>query len=144
MRKILLLLSFVCMASVAVFAQVTTATLTGFAKDDSGSGIPGANVVATHEPSGTTYGSVTLTDGKFVITNMRVGGPYKVTISFVGYQTQSYGDIFLKLGEPYVLNHTMKEEGTQLEEVVVTSVEDAVMNSSRNGTMTNIGTQSRL
>jgi hypothetical protein len=141
MRKFLLLLSFACMASVAAFAQVTTATLTGFAKDDSGSGIPGANVVATHEPTGTTYGSVTLTDGKFVITNMRVGGPYKVTISFVGYETQTYEDITLKLGEPYVLNHVMKEAGTQLDEIVVTSVEDAVMNSSRNGTMTNVGTR---
>ncbi|MBK5279063.1 MAG: carboxypeptidase regulatory-like domain-containing protein, partial [Bacteroidia bacterium] len=144
MRKILLLISFALLASAAVIAQVTTATLTGITKDDSGSGIPGANVVAIHEPSGTTYGSVTLADGKFVITNMRVGGPYKVTISFVGYQTQSYGDIFLKLGEPYVLNHTMKEEGTQLEEVLVTSVEDAIMSSSRNGALTNVGSKQIL
>lgn len=122
-------------------AQVTTATLTGVAKDDAGAGIPGANVVAVHEPSGTTYGTVSSLDGKFTIQNMRVGGPYKVTISFVGYQTQSYGDIYLKLGEPYVLNHLMKEEGTQLDEIVVLATEDAIMNSSRNGTLTNIGSR---
>jgi hypothetical protein len=143
MRKLLLLIAVVLSAG-AGYAQVTTATLTGFAKDDSGSGIPGANVVATHEPSGTTYGSVTLADGKFVITNMRVGGPYKVTISFVGYETQTYEDITLKLGEPYVLNHVMKEEGTQLDEVIVTSAEDAIMSGSRNGALTNIGSKQIL
>jgi hypothetical protein len=144
MRKILLFLAFVFAASSAVLAQVTTATLSGSAKDASGAGIPGANVVATHEPSGTTYGSVTLSDGKFVITNMRVGGPYKVTISFIGYETQSYGDVYLKLGEPYVLNHILKEQGTQLEEIVVTSAEDAIMSGNRNGALTNIGSKQIL
>jgi len=144
MRKILLFLVFVCTAAAAGFAQVTTATLTGSAKDQSGAGIPGANIVAIHEPSGTTYGSVTLSDGKFSITNMRVGGPYKVTISFVGYETQTYGDVYLKLGEPYVLNHIMNEQGTQLDEIIVTSAEDALMNSTRNGALTNIGSKQIL
>jgi len=141
MRKILLLITFALGLNLTMNAQVTTATLTGTAKDDAGTGIPGANVVAVHEPSGTTYGTVSSLDGKFTIQNMRVGGPYKVTISFVGYQTQSYGDIYLKLGEPYVLNHLMKEEGTQLQEIVVLATEDVIMNSSRNGTLTNIGSR---
>ncbi|MCW5912760.1 MAG: TonB-dependent receptor [Cyclobacteriaceae bacterium] len=141
MRKILLLMAFAFGLTLSMNAQVTTATLTGAAKDEAGAGIPGANVVAVHEPSGTTYGTVSNLDGKFTIQNMRVGGPYKVTISFVGYQTQSYGDIYLKLGEPYVLNHLMKEEGTQLDEIVVIATEDAIMNSSRNGTLTNIGSR---
>jgi hypothetical protein len=118
--------------------------MTGSAKDEAGAGIPGANIVVTHEPSGTTYGSVTLADGKFVIPNMRVGGPYKVTISFVGYKTQTYEGIYLKLGEPYVLNHQLKEEGTQLDEIIVTGAEDAIMNRSRNGTLTNIGSSQIL
>lgn len=137
MRKILLFFAFVLTAS-AGFTQVTTATLTGTAKDASGAGIPGANVVAVHEPTGTTYGTVTMVDGRFNIPSMRVGGPYKITISFVGYKTQSYSDIFLKLGEPYILTHTMSEEGTQLDEIVVLGTEDKVMNSSRNGAITSI------
>ncbi|MBL7859078.1 MAG: TonB-dependent receptor [Cyclobacteriaceae bacterium] len=144
MRKFLLFLAFAFLAVPAIFAQVTTASLTGSAKDDAGAGIPGASVVATHEPSGTTYGSVTLSDGKFVIPNMRVGGPYKITISFVGYKTQTYEGIYLKLGEPYVLNHLMKEEGTQLDEIVVTGVEDAIMNRNRNGALTNIDSKQIL
>src|SRR5262245_15872423 len=104
MRRILLLtFAFALVAHVALLGQgVTTAFLSGTVKDKNGA-VPGANIVAVHEPTGTTYGTVSAADGKFAISNLRVGGPYKVTISFVGYVTQSYGDITLKLGEPYVL-----------------------------------------
>lgn len=142
MRRILLLATFVLTAATAALAQgVTTSTLSGTVKDQNGGAIPGANIVATHEPSGTTYGTVSLTDGKFSIPNMRIGGPYKVKISFVGYAEQTYGDIFLKLGEVYALNSSLKEEGTQLEEIVITGSEDRLMNSDRNGAVTNISTQ---
>jgi hypothetical protein len=139
MRRILLLMTaFVMTASTGLFAQgVTTSTLAGSVKDKNGA-VPGANIVAVHEPTGTTYGTVSTPDGKFVISNMRVGGPYKITISFVGYQTQTYGDINLKLGETYVLNHTLAEEGTQLEELVVTGVNEKALNAEKNGAVTNI------
>jgi hypothetical protein len=144
MRKTLLTLTLLLVGSLGLLAQVTTSSLTGTVKDSNNSGIPGANVVAVHEPSGTTYGTVSLPDGKFTIPNMRVGGPYKVTISFVGYETQSYGDIFLKLGEPYALAHVMKETGTQLEEIIISGVEDKMMSSKRTGAMTNINTRQIL
>jgi hypothetical protein len=141
MRKILLILTLLASGPVGLLAQVTTSSITGTIKDQSNAGIPGANVVAVHGPSGTTYGSVSLPDGKFTIPNMRVGGPYKVTISFVGFETQTYDAIYIKLGEPYNLNHVMKESGTQLEEIVVSGVEDKIMNSNRTGSVTNISTQ---
>jgi hypothetical protein len=144
MRKILLFLTLSFVASFGLWAQVTTSSLTGNVQDSNNSGIPGANIVAVHEPSGTTYGTVSLPNGKFTIPNMRVGGPYKVTISFVGYETQSYGDLTLKLGEPYQLNHVMVESGTQLEEVIVLGAEDKVMNSNRNGALTNVGSKQIL
>jgi outer membrane receptor for ferrienterochelin and colicin len=144
MRKTLLTLALLLVSSLGLLAQVTTSSLTGTVKDQNNSGIPGANIVAVHEPSGTTYGTVSLPDGKFTIPNMRVGGPYKVTISFIGYETQSYSEIFLKLGEPYALSHQMKETGTQLEEIIVSGVEDKMMSSNRTGAMTNINTRQIL
>lgn len=142
MRRILLLSTFVLMAVAGLFAQgVTTSTMSGTVKDQKGGAVPGANIVATHEPSGTTYGSVSLADGRFSIPNMRVGGPYKVRISFVGYGEQVFNDIYLKLGETYVINATLAEEGTQLEEVVVSGTQDKIMNSDRNGAITSISTR---
>src|SRR5690606_23004310 len=70
---------------------------------------------------GTEYGTVTNTEGKFSIPNMRVGGPYTVEISFVGYQTTKFADLFLKLGEPLTLNAALNESATELGEVVVTA-----------------------
>ncbi|MBS1976110.1 MAG: TonB-dependent receptor [Bacteroidetes bacterium] len=145
MRRILLL-TFVCMLAATLYSRaqgLTTSFLAGTVRDKDGP-VPGANVVAVHEPTGTTYGTSTGPDGKFNISNMRVGGPYKVTISFVGMVTQTYSDISLKLGETYVLNHTMQEEGTQLEEVIVTSTADKTMNAERNGAVTNISARQLL
>src|SRR5882672_10618119 len=98
MRKVLLfMLVFVLSATVELLAQaVTTSFLSGTVKDKNGA-VPGANVVAVHEPTGTSYGTVTTPEGKFNIVNMRPGGPYKITISFVGYKTQTYSDINLTL-----------------------------------------------
>lgn len=145
MRRILLLTTtFVLTATMSLLAQgVTTSSLGGSVKDKSGA-VPGANVVAVHEPTGTTYGTVSTVDGKLSIANMKVGGPYKITISFVGFQTQSYGDIYLKLGETYVLNHLMTEEGTQLEELVITGVSEKALNAEKNGAVTNISSRQIL
>jgi hypothetical protein len=49
--------------SIGVFAQVTTATLTGIVDDDKGETLIGAAVVAIHEPSGSRYAAVTREDG---------------------------------------------------------------------------------
>ncbi|MBX2967435.1 MAG: TonB-dependent receptor [Cyclobacteriaceae bacterium] len=142
MRRILLLTAFVLITFAGVFAQgVTTSSISGLIRDQKGDAVPGANIVATHEPSGTTYGTVSLTDGRFTLLHMRVGGPYKIKISFVGYAEQTYNDVYLKLGETYVLNATLSEEGTQLDEVVISGSQDKLMNSDRNGTITSIGTR---
>jgi outer membrane receptor protein involved in Fe transport len=145
MRKILLfMLVFVLSATVELLAQaVTTSFLSGTVKDKNGP-VPGANIVAVHEPTGTSYGTVTTPEGKFNIVNMRPGGPYKITISFVGYKTQTYSDINLTLAETYILNHTLQEEGTQLEELVVTGVAEKSMNVEKNGAVTNISSRQLL
>ncbi len=145
MRKLLLLASALVLSAMGeLMAQaVTTSSLSGSIKDKNGA-VPGANVVAVHEPTGTSYGTVSTADGKFNIVNMRPGGPYKITISFVGYKTQTYSDINLALAETYVINHVMQEEGTQLEELVVTGVAEKSMNTEKNGAVTNINSRQML
>ena len=44
---------------------VTTGAMTGVVKDAQGAVIPGATVIAVHQPSGSTYEAVTQADGRF-------------------------------------------------------------------------------
>ncbi len=137
MRKILLLLTFVLSASIAVLAQgVTTATISGEVKDAAGAGLPGANIVALHVPSGTTYGSSSRADGRYTLPGLRVGGPYKITITFVGYHDYTVEGINLSLGQNFVLNPAMVEAGLELQEIVVSS--NSILNDERTGASTNI------
>ncbi|HAI77012.1 MAG TPA: cell envelope biogenesis protein OmpA, partial [Microscillaceae bacterium] len=121
-----------------VLAQgVTTANLVGLVTDDSGSPLPGATVIAVHEPSGTQYGTISLNDGRFHFPNLRVGGPYKVTISFVGFNDKVEENIFLSLGQTYSLDASLVE-GVELNAVEILAKESDVMNADRTGAATNI------
>ena len=117
---------------------VTTSALTGTVTDNQGEGLPGATVVALHTPSGTKYGTTTLTDGKFTIPNMRVGGPYTVTISYVSYQDQVFNNITLSLGTAASLNVKLAETASVLNEVVITNNRNDVFSSDRTGAATNV------
>lgn len=119
-------------------AQVTTATLTGKIIDDKGQGLPGANVIAIHLPSGTRYGTASQVDGRYTIPGMRVGGPYKVTVTFVGYKEESREDIFLNLGTAAEVNFAMKEANVELSEIVVSASRNDIFSPNRTGAATNI------
>lgn len=119
---------------------VTTSSMTGIVTDTKGEGLPGATVVAIHTPSGTQYGSATNTDGRFVIANMRVGGPYTVNVSYLGFQTKKVENLTLRLGEQFVLNTSLSESGTALQEVVISGTKDKLLNAEKTGATTNIST----
>lgn len=102
------------------YAQgVTTSTLVGTVLDESGEPLPGANVIAIHEPTSSQYGAATDVSGNFRISNMRVGGPYSVRVSFAGFSTLVIEDVFLRLGETERRNFTLREEATLLDEVTI-------------------------
>ena len=122
-------------------AQVTTSSMQGVVVDSKGETLPGANVVAVHEPSGTRYGAVTNLEGRFNLPNLRIGGPYTVQVSFIGYATQSYSGIILRLGEPYGINVTLRDDSTELNEVVITGNKSSEFDSNRTGTATNVNNQ---
>jgi hypothetical protein len=122
-----------------VFAQVTTnASMTGYVRDSKGEGLPGATVVAIHQPSGSRYGTATQTDGRFNIPAMRVGGPYTVTASFVGYGEQAQQNITLNLGTAANVNFTMTEQSQELEAIEITTGRNDVFSSQRTGAATTV------
>lgn len=136
MRSFLLLA--VLLIATAIRAQVTTSSMSGkiTAQNEP---IVGATVVAIHEPSGTRYATVTNISGQYNLQAMRTGGPYKVEITYIGYQSVVFKDINLQLGDNYVLNGWMKESAELLDEVVVSASRNSNMKSDRAGAITNIG-----
>ena len=125
-------------AGISAFAQITTSSLAGRLSDENGEPLAGAAVLAVHEPSGTQYGTMANSDGRYVINGMRVGGPYKVTVTFLGYQTQEYEGVSLELGETYNLNATMKEESSTLNASVVIASAPSKFAVEKTGAATNI------
>ncbi|HTY58281.1 MAG TPA: carboxypeptidase regulatory-like domain-containing protein, partial [Bacteroidota bacterium] len=127
-----------CVASGAFAQGVTTAAINGKITGKGGEPLPGVNIIALHTPSGTISGTVSRADGRYNIPNLRVGGPYIVTASIVGYQKQVREQISLRLSENLDLNFTMTEEAVQAGEVVVTGERSSVFNASRTGAATNV------
>lgn len=143
MKQIHLPIAIICLLFLAglspLYAQVTTSTLIGTVVDEKGEALIGANVVAIHEPSGTQYGVTTREGGRFTLPNLRVGGPYTVQSSYVGYETQTFNNIELALAQKLNLDFSLKDEAVELEGVVVVADSDPVLNGERTGASTNIG-----
>lgn len=120
-----------------LFAQgVTTSGLDGFVTDNEDKPLIGANIVVLHEPSGTQYGTSVRDGGLYTIPNMRVGGPYTITVSFIGYQTQEEREVYLTLGQTQSVDFTLVVEAIEMTGVEVSGQQDDVLNADRTGAAT--------
>ena len=131
-------------ASGVAFAQVTTAALGGKITDQNGETVIGAAVLATHVPSGTTYGAVTNFDGRYTIQGMRTGGPYIVEVSCLGYQTVKFTDIKLAIGENYVLDGYLNDDVESLSEAVVVATPASRFAATKTGASTNVSNEEMM
>ena len=115
----------------------TTGSLTGVITDAQGGVLPGAAVLATHTPTGTTYDGVTDAQGRYSFLNVRVG-PYNVTVSMGGFKPETQLGIDVRLGEQKKIDFTLQLE-TVAETVEVVGV-SSIIDSSRAGTADNVST----
>ena len=140
MRKLVLIFMplLLFFGTATLMAQVTTSTLGGKISETDGQPMPGATILATHMPSGTRYGATSNSQGMYSIQGMRPGGPYTVSVSFVGYKTQEYTDITLSLGENTTMNSTMESTTTEITEVTVVGYSASKFNTTQTGAVTNI------
>ncbi|MDA3905635.1 MAG: TonB-dependent receptor [Bacteroidales bacterium] len=137
----LVLLAIVMTLPQAFSQGVTTSSIAGKVIDDAGEAVPMANVVVIHTPSGTQYGTTTMDDGDFNIRNMRVGGPYKVVVSFVGFQNAEETGIYLQLNNTSNVLITLNPIATDLAEYEVLAKEEDELNADQTGAMTNINSK---
>lgn len=117
---------------------LTTASMNGIVTDKAGKPLPGTNVVATHLPTGSIFGTSTRDDGRFNIPGMKVGGPYTVKASILGYATTTRGGINLALGQDLRIDFSLSEEAVQLGEVEAIGERNAVISASRTGASLNV------
>ena len=143
--KSLVLAAAALLAGITAFAQVTTSSLGGRVVDQNGEPVIGAAVVAIHEPSGTSYGSITNADGLYTIQGMRTGGPYRVEVSCLGYQQTNYTDVTLSLAETYNLNAQIAESSEFLSEAIVVAAPTSKFAAvEKTGASTNISSRQIL
>ena len=138
-KRILFLVVLMLMSTLTIMAQITTSSMSGKVtfEDVKGEEVIGATIVAVHEPSGTRYTAVTNVSGLFTINGMRTGGPYEVTVSYIGYQPKTVKGVTLELAETYNLNVWLSEDANVLTEVVV-SGKASKFAAEKTGASTNI------
>uniref|UniRef100_UPI00404769BD TonB-dependent receptor n=1 Tax=Algoriphagus sp. TaxID=1872435 RepID=UPI00404769BD len=138
LKNLMALFLLVLSSGLAMSQGVTTSGITGTVTEANGQPLPGANVVATHLPSGTRYGAVSNVEGKYSIPGMRIGGPYRLSVSFIGFSTQEIDGLNLSLGTFSNVNVSLKEDGQELSEVLITADQNSLFSNERTGANTAI------
>ncbi|MBR0275369.1 MAG: TonB-dependent receptor [Prevotella sp.] len=138
MKRLLTLMAMMLALVSTMMAQITTSALSGkVTMQDTKEEVIGASVQVVHDQSGMKYATVTNIDGRFSIQGMRNGGPYTVTVSYIGYETKTFKEIYLDLGETYNLQVWLSENSNELTEVVV-SGKASKFTAEKTGASTNV------
>ncbi|MGK2864295.1 MAG: TonB-dependent receptor [Chitinophagaceae bacterium] len=119
-------------------AQVTTATISGIIKDSKGAGLESATVTVEFPDAGIKQVLITRSDGRFTVPNLRVGGPYRVTVDHVTHYQAVLENIFLELGLNNTIDFTLQDKTTELSGVTVTASGARIFDDKRTGASTNI------
>ena len=134
-KKIILILIAVLALPFSIMAQVTTSNITGVVKGITNEGLVGANIKATNTQTGYVRYTVSRANGRYDLTNLNPGGPYKVEVTFVGQTINTKENIYLQLGNTEQVDFIAEGLTTQLQDVVVTSM--ASNRTLKTGTSTN-------
>jgi len=136
-KSYLICLFLFVLYSPVLFSQVTTATLSGIVKDPNGAPLPFATVTIEFADACFKQVMATKGDGRFTVPNLRVGGPYTVTVSFINYQQTIIDNVFLELGQTNSIDIQLKAKAAELDKVTVTG-RSAIFDNKKTGASTNI------
>lgn len=141
-KKMHLLFAMMMLIVSSAMAQITTSGLSGKVTAE-GEEVIGAHIIATHKPSGTTYTAVTNIKGQYTINGMRVGGPYEIKATYIGFETKTIGGITLVLGETYRQDIVMNENAQLLNDVIITG-NKSKFSAEKTGASTNISNEQMI
>ncbi len=138
----LLIVAIVFILSVPAWSQgLTTSAIHGMITDQNGDPLPAATIIAVHNPTGTQYGITSRSNGLYNLLGLKVGGPYSITVSYVGYAVNKKEGIQLELGQDLELNFSLSEKAVELSEATVYGQKNTIISSARTGASQNISTK---
>jgi hypothetical protein len=132
MKKAILSLVLSAFALVG-FGQVTSSTISGVVKNEKQEVLGGTTVHAVHVPTGTQYKTVTNKMGVYVLPAVRVGGPYTIHATFVGYKMGEVKEVSTQLGVTSNVDFSLIDEKTALKEVVVVGTRNNLFSKEKTG-----------
>ena len=139
-HRLLLLIAIALLAFAPMtLAQTTTGNISGTVSA-SGEALPGVTVEAVHVPTGTRYDAVSGENGRFLIPNVRVGGPYRITATLEGFRSFEAKDVTVNLGNTVDVPVNMALS-TVSEAITVTATADDIINPARTGSTSEVSTQ---
>ena len=124
--------------SLTAYSQVTTGAINGQVVDKDGVALIGAAIVATHTPSGTVYGNITNANGYYRIPNAKVGGPYRIDVTYLGYEKFTQENVYIQLGQTYRVNVEMSSDAVTLTDIEIVSDRNSIFDGNRTGAETTI------
>ena len=86
-----------CLVTTPIIGQTVGGTFVGRVKDQSGATLPYASVSISNVATGVVTSVVTNADGLYSAPNL-LPGPYEVTATFDGFNTQTKNGITLTVG----------------------------------------------
>jgi len=125
--------------TITSFGQITNSTLSGVVKNEKGEVLVGATVHAVHQPTGSEYTSSSNKSGFYTIPAVRVGGPYVIHVSYVGYKKNEVTDINTALGLTTNVNFVLIDDSKSLKEVIVVGTKNNVFSKDKTGASQQFG-----
>src|SRR5437879_13366070 len=113
--------------------------MSGVVAAQDGTPLADATIVAVHVPSGTQYRAVTRAGGAYNVPNMRVGGPYRVRATRIGYKSHAQDSVFLSLGKDLRVDFRLEAQAIELEAVDAAGRREPALNPGRAGAATYLG-----
>ena len=139
MKKAIMMSLLSLFVTITSFGQITTSTLSGVVKNEKGEVLVGATVHAVHQPTGSEYKSSSNKSGFYTIPAVRVGGPYVIHVSYVGYKKNEVTDINTALGLTTNVNFILIDDSKSLKEVVVVGIKNNVFSKDKTGASQQFG-----
>ena len=139
MKKTIMMSLLSLFVTITSFGQITTSTLSGVVKNEKGEVLVGATVHAVHQPTGSEYKSSSNKSGFYTIPAVRVGGPYVIHVSYVGYKKNEVTDINTALGLTTNVNVILIDDSKSLKEVVVVGIKNNVFSKDKTGASQQFG-----